>query len=40
MRTKYYKIYQNRWIRTTFDITKRQITLYDDDFTVLGIGLY
>jgi hypothetical protein len=40
MKTKYYRIYQNKWIRTVFDITKRQVTLYNDDLTILGIGLY
>lgn len=40
MRTKYFRIHNNTCVRTIFDPEKRQITLYNDDFTVLGIGLY
>ncbi len=42
---KYFKI-QNRagkpqrWVECEFDSTKKQVTLYNDDFTILGIGLY
>jgi len=37
---KYYKIVNQIWIRSMFDPTKKQVTLYNDDFSVLGIGLY
>lgn len=29
-----------RWVETKFDQSKRQINLYNDDFTFYGIGLY
>ena len=37
---KYYKIVNGQWQRAMFDPNKKQIKLYNDDFTVLGIGLY
>ncbi len=37
---KYYKILNNKWIETEFNPDKRQINLYNDNFTFYGIGLY
>lgn len=43
---KYYKIHTagpfglQKWVRCKFDPTKRQVKLYNDDFTIKGIGLY
>lgn len=37
---RYFKISNNRWIKSKFDATKKQVTLYNDDFTILGIGLF
>lgn len=37
---KYYKIENNRWVETKFNSDKRQITLYNDDLTIFGTGLY
>lgn len=37
---KYYKIHQNNWVRSMLDNTKKQVILYNDDFTILGVGLY
>ncbi len=42
---KYYKILNRPmqpqiWVRCIFDDTKKQVKLYNDDFTVMGIGLY
>lgn len=43
---KYYKIHTagpfglQKWVRCKFDPTKRQVKLYNEDFTIKGIGLY
>ena len=37
---KYYRIINQRWVKTKFDPSKRQVKLYNDDFTLMGIGLY
>jgi len=38
----YYKLNSNgtEWIRTSFDPSKRQIKLYDDNLEFKGVGLY
>lgn len=41
---KYYKLenrgFAQRWVECQFNPEKRQITLYNDDFIIMGIGLY
>lgn len=37
----YYKIVGICWVQIPFDVTKKQITIYEEDCkTVFGIGLY
>lgn len=39
---KYYIIKNQKWVRAhVYNLAEmRQITLYNDDFSVMGIGLY
>lgn len=42
---KYYRILNKpfaaqKWVRCKFDPTKKQVKLYNDDFSIKGIGLY